>query len=90
MLTQCPSCRARARLGRDHDGAKVRCAECGRVFVARAAEHEPSPRAAREALIARSLLGLLFLIALAFLIHAAHAALSGPGQPGPTESRVDD
>jgi len=35
MQIQCPSCRARARLSDDHEGAKVRCAECGRVFVAR-------------------------------------------------------
>lgn len=35
MLIQCPSCHARAKLSDDHEGAKVRCAECGRVFVAR-------------------------------------------------------
>ena len=35
MLIQCPSCQARAKLSDDHEGAKVRCAECGRVFLAR-------------------------------------------------------
>lgn len=35
MLIQCPSCHARAKLSDEHEGAKVRCAECGRVFVAR-------------------------------------------------------
>ncbi|MEQ1895512.1 MAG: zinc-ribbon domain-containing protein, partial [Planctomycetota bacterium] len=35
MLIQCPSCQARAKLSDDHEGAKVRCAECGRVYVAR-------------------------------------------------------
>lgn len=35
MLIQCPSCQARSKLSDDHEGAKVRCAECGRVYVAR-------------------------------------------------------
>jgi len=35
MLIQCPSCHARAKLSDDHEGAKVRCAECGRVYLAR-------------------------------------------------------
>ena len=35
MLIQCPSCQARAKLSDDHEGAKVRCAECGRVYLAR-------------------------------------------------------
>lgn len=35
MQIQCPSCHSRAQLPSDKEGAKVRCGECGRVFVAR-------------------------------------------------------
>ena len=35
MLIQCPSCHARSKLPDEHEGAKVRCSECGRVYVAR-------------------------------------------------------
>ncbi len=35
MLIQCPSCHARAKLPDDQEGAKVRCGECGRIYLAR-------------------------------------------------------
>ena len=35
MQIECPSCRSRAQLPAEKEGAKVRCGECGRVFVAR-------------------------------------------------------
>jgi predicted Zn finger-like uncharacterized protein len=34
MLIQCPACHARARIPESQEGAKVRCGECGRIFVA--------------------------------------------------------
>ncbi len=34
MLIECPSCHARAKLPDSKEGAKVRCGECGRVYVA--------------------------------------------------------
>jgi predicted Zn finger-like uncharacterized protein len=34
MLIQCPACRARSQLPDQSEGARVRCSECGRVFVA--------------------------------------------------------
>lgn len=34
MLIQCPACQARAKLPDNKEGAKVRCGDCGRVFVA--------------------------------------------------------
>jgi predicted Zn finger-like uncharacterized protein len=62
MLTQCPSCHARATLVGDQDGVKVRCAECRRVYLARASRW----RGARE----RRLLiaGVLFVLALLLLL----------------------
>jgi len=35
MIIQCPACGARAKLPESQEGAKVRCAECERVYVAR-------------------------------------------------------
>jgi predicted Zn finger-like uncharacterized protein len=35
MIIQCPSCGARAKIPESKEGAKVRCAECERVYVAR-------------------------------------------------------
>jgi len=35
MIIQCPACGARAKLPESQEGAKVRCAECSRVYVAR-------------------------------------------------------
>ena len=35
MLIECPSCHARAQLPESKAGSKVRCGECGRVYLAR-------------------------------------------------------
>jgi predicted Zn finger-like uncharacterized protein len=35
MIIECPSCGARAKLPESKEGAKVRCTECERVYVAR-------------------------------------------------------
>ncbi|MCP3919456.1 MAG: hypothetical protein GY711_28290 [bacterium] len=35
MLIQCPACNAQAKLPDNKEGAKVRCSECERVYVAR-------------------------------------------------------
>ena len=34
MLIECPACHARAKLPDSKEGAKVRCGECGRVYLA--------------------------------------------------------
>jgi predicted Zn finger-like uncharacterized protein len=36
MMIQCPACKAQAKLPDSKEGAKVRCPECSRVYVARA------------------------------------------------------
>ena len=35
MFIECPSCKSRAQIPESKEGAKVRCPECGRVYVAR-------------------------------------------------------
>ena len=69
MLTQCPSCHARTTLSGDHAGAKVRCAECGRLFVARPSAGKNGWRA-RTGLWVGALVGALALIVLALLFRS--------------------
>ncbi|MFT5154301.1 MAG: putative Zn finger-like uncharacterized protein, partial [Planctomycetota bacterium] len=35
MIIQCPACSTQAKLPESKEGAKVRCSDCGRVYVAR-------------------------------------------------------
>jgi predicted Zn finger-like uncharacterized protein len=78
MLTQCPSCHARTRLPDAHAGARVRCSECGRVFVARADAAGTVPRRASRVLFLGGLAGVLTLIALIVFLRAS-------GEAGPTD-----
>lgn len=66
MLIKCPACHASASLPDSKQGAKVRCGECGRVFVARlpgqSLSSGPSPALIIVgAVVALGLLGVLFL-----------------------------
>ncbi len=40
MLIECPRCHARATLPEEKEGSKVRCGECGRVFLAYSPLHK--------------------------------------------------
>ena len=80
MQTHCPNCHARVQLTDDHARAKLRCAECGRVFVARADELGPTRRRARG-LVLGGLAGLLALIALIFFLRAEKGAMSAADAP---------
>ncbi|MEM7309276.1 MAG: zinc-ribbon domain-containing protein [Planctomycetota bacterium] len=44
MLIECPACHARAKLPDSKEGAKVRCGECGRVYLAVPAGQRRSAR----------------------------------------------
>jgi predicted Zn finger-like uncharacterized protein len=69
MLIQCPSCRARAKLSDDHEGAKVRCAECGRVYLARPAGAKGAARGTpNTGLIIGAFVGVLALIVVVFIV----------------------
>ncbi len=60
MLIECPYCHARAKLPDSKEGAKVRCGECNRVYVAR----EPGRRGAGAS---KSNTGLLIGIGVAIV-----------------------
>ena len=81
MLTQCPNCRARVTLPDDRARARVRCSECGRVYVARADELGRSEARARRFWLG-GLAGALVLIVLIALLRSA----SGAGTTGGPES----
>lgn len=74
MLTQCPSCRARSTLVGDQDGAKVRCAECGRVYLAQ----ERRWRGARERRVLIG--GFVLVLALLLLFYFLDSSF-GQGLP---------
>jgi len=89
MLTQCPNCHARVKLREDHARARVRCSECGRVFVTRADEvgTRVTPRASL-ALVLGGLASLLALIVLIVFLRKSGevGAAEGPASmPAPAE-----
>ena len=64
MLIQCPACHARTSLPDEKEGSKVRCVDCGRVHVARAAPPRVASRLDRGLWIAAlvALVGLVYLL----------------------------
>ena len=71
MLTRCPSCQVRVRLSGEHEGNRVRCSECGRVYVAR-----PSGRMrARPGLWIGAVLGAIALVLWILLSREANGSV---------------
>jgi predicted Zn finger-like uncharacterized protein len=62
MLTECPSCQARASLPDEKAGSKVRCLDCGRVYVAHAAGPRARGRLERRLWLVAAALFLAVLI----------------------------
>ena len=80
MLIQCPACQARTSLPDEKEGTKVRCLECGRVHVARAAPPRVASRLDRGLWIvaALALLGLVYLALRRFSkTEATHVRAAG-------------
>ncbi len=73
MQIQCPSCHARANLSDEHEGAKVRCAECGRVYVARPKGAKVSA-GSNQGLWIGGLVGGLVLLVVVFLVRSRSEA----------------
>lgn len=83
MLIQCPACHARAQLPEDKEGAKVRCGECGRVYVA-----VPGGSRGRRG-ASRSNAGLLLGVGTALVGGLGLLALR-MGNHGPEEAVVEE
>jgi hypothetical protein len=47
MLSECPACHARATLAPDRELVRVRCGECGRIFVAHPSTARPASSSGR-------------------------------------------
>lgn len=70
MQIQCPSCHARAKLSDDHEGAKVRCAECGRVYVARPLGAKGRSQGPNPGLLIGAFVGVLALVVVVFVVRS--------------------
>lgn len=82
MLIECPACRTRAKLSADAAGTKarrVRCVECGGVFVAAPSVLGGSAASSTGKVLAVSI-GVVGFISLCF-IH--------PEDPGPRRANAD-
>ncbi len=79
MIIQCPACHARARIPDTQEGAKVRCGECGRVFVAGATGRGRSSSSSNSGLWIG--LGVGGVAILAVLIIAFGGGDSKPKRP---------
>jgi len=74
MQIECPSCHARASLPESKLGAKVRCSECGRVFVSRERGRNASEGGGKSGASART--RQILLIGGAALVTAIGIALA--------------
>jgi predicted Zn finger-like uncharacterized protein len=84
MQIECPSCHARASLPESKLGAKVRCSECGRVYVARERGSAASAGGGKSAASARTRQFLLIGgVALVTAIGIALASKRGEQAPAP-------
>jgi len=79
MLIKCPACRAEARLPESQEGAKVRCGECEKVYVARPrgsrSKHKDANTNARLGILT----GAILVLGVAFVI----IRRSSSGDPTP-------
>lgn len=72
MLIKCPSCHARAKIAESHEGAKVRCAECGRVFVARPAGAKGTVSGgSNNGLLLGGLVGVIALVVVVAIVRSS-------------------
>ncbi len=81
MLIQCPSCHARAKVSDDHEGAKVRCGECGRVYLARAPGSRGGGKSLNSGAWIGGFVGVLGLIAVIALYRSAGGDRPAAGAP---------
>jgi len=67
MLIQCPACHARAKLPDSKEGSKVRCGECGRVYLAvppgeRGARRSSGPNVGLIVGVGGAIVGLIVIL----------------------------
>lgn len=94
MQIQCPSCQARSQLSDEHEGAKVRCPECARVFVARpsGSKGASSKRGPNTGLLIGAFVGILALMVVLYLARPGNrqgpvtkAAVAEEATPAPLD-----
>ncbi len=93
MLIQCPACHARAKIPDSKEGAKVRCGECGRVFVASPAGERGARGAGQQAglWIALAVVGVLALVvAIAMNLKSAPAPATSQAAAKPAAAAAGE
>ncbi|MEO2093361.1 MAG: zinc-ribbon domain-containing protein [bacterium] len=69
MIIQCPACGARAKLPDSKQGAKVRCGECERIYVARSGSGSESGATGNGSTLAIGIgAGVIALIMILFMV----------------------
>lgn len=79
MLIECPACHTRAKLPDTQAGAKVRCGECGRAYVAHApyATGRPGARS-------RATTGLILALSVGTVALISLGIVASRGEPEPS------
>lgn len=85
MIIECTRCQTRAKLPDSKEGAKVRCPECGHVYVAHAGGSRGAARARKEDPTKYFIIGGAVLVFAAIMIIASK---SDDPQPGPPTEEV--
>ena len=95
MIIECPACGARAKLPDNKEGAKVRCIECERVYVARASGRAGSSRTSQgnSAVPIGIGAGVVALVAVLLMVKGGKDEVKKPDLPeveAPREVVVTD
>lgn len=90
MFIECPYCHSRAKLPDSKEGAKVRCGECGRVYVAREPSRAGRSRGGGRSSSANTGLFVGIGVAVVAAILLALMANTGGKDPGPRIEEPDE
>jgi predicted Zn finger-like uncharacterized protein len=85
MLIECPICNARAQIPSSKEGAKVRCGECGRVYVAR----PPGSKADRSQPNTGAIIGIGVAVVALVVFVIIYRSSSGSEQPTQAATKTD-
>ncbi|MDP6990539.1 MAG: zinc-ribbon domain-containing protein, partial [Planctomycetota bacterium] len=89
MIIECPACGARAKLPDSKEGAKVRCAECERVYHARPSGARAAARSSSSALPVGIGAGVVALVIVVFAMTGrGPATTAAPPVPEPEEVQI--
>lgn len=68
MIIECPFCHARAKISEMQEGAKVRCGECGKVYVARQVGKKRASSSNNTGYLVAGIVGLVAIVGLGMIM----------------------